>query len=187
MTAPASARAEEPRENAVLAHGFISDAERRELLAWARAMRPHLRENGEYRFFRKVEQLPRVDPLYTQVRKRVQACLGVAADAEPEPRFGWYLSIIHAGGYVHAHTDFAPEGTRHLRANLVLQTPYHGGRPVVGRSVHHVSPGTLLAFFPSEHRHFSEPSYGRRRRIILSFGYLVPASYALPAELTGPA
>jgi hypothetical protein len=38
----------------------------------------------------------------------------------------------------------------------------------------------LIAFYPSERRHASEPVIGRRRRIILSFGYNVPLDYRLP-------
>jgi len=182
--APATLESPPPDELAIVPD-FLGEEERLGLLRWARAMRPHLKANGAYRFFRRVEGLPRVDPLHTALRLRLQRALGVPADARPEPSFGWYLSIIHAGGYIHAHTDTAPEGMRHLRANIFLQTPYHGGRPVIGRAAHQVAPRTLLAFFPSERRHMSEPSYGRRRRIILSFGYLVPSDYALPAALTG--
>ncbi|MCW3836389.1 hypothetical protein ACFQ1E_10815 [Sphingomonas canadensis] len=180
-----------PDADVLLAPAFVSETERRALLAWARAMEPHLRANATAstsgnapRRFRRVERLPRIDPLYTAVRLRLQHALGIPADAEPEPQFGWYLSIIRAGGLVHLHIDSAPPGKRHLRANLFLQLPYKGGLPVIETRARQVAEGMVLAFFPSERPHMSQPVFGRRRRIILSFGYLVPGDYALPAALT---
>lgn len=186
--APAFADAAPVDPDLTIVPDFITEAERTGLLAWARAMRPHLKANpnGDNRYSRRMEFLPRVDPLHAAVRLRLQRQLGLPDDIAPEPRFGWYISIIGAGGYVHMHQDPTPEGMRHLRANLFLQLPFHGGRPAVERNIYPVAERSLLAFFPSERRHFSEPVYGRRRRIILSFGYLVPADYVLPA-LTGVA
>ena len=163
---------------------FITPDERRQLTAWARRMAPHLRanrvDNRGGRAYNQVDRLPELPPLYDEVRLRLQRLLGLGENPQREAEFGWYLSIISDGGEVHSHLDTTPEGTRHLRCNLFLQLPIKGGRPVIDRTPFDVAPRTLLAFFPSEQRHRSEPVTGRRRRIILSFGYTVPMDYRLP-------
>lgn len=172
------------RGDLALVHGFLGEDERRPLVAWARTMRPYLNNNGEHRYYNRVERLPHLHPTCTDIRLRVQAALGLPPGAEPEPEIGWYLSIIHSGGFVHPHVDTAPEGMRHLRANLFLQTSYGGGWPIVEMTPCKVTAGSLLAFYPNEMLHLTNPARGRRRRIILSFGYLVPAAYEMPAGLT---
>jgi hypothetical protein len=161
---------------------FITPPERRELLAWAKAMEPHMRANasGAGRHYQRIENLPHTPNIHRRVRLRLQAFMGVAADAAPEPVFGWYVSIISDGGAVQLHRDPTPPGTRHLRCNLFLQVPESGGRPVVADQPIDVEERMVLAFFPSEQFHSSEPAVGSRRRVMCSFGYLVPESYRLP-------
>lgn len=161
---------------------FVSPPERRELVAWVRAMEPHMRANanGAGRHYQRIENLPHTPNLHRRIRLRLQSFMGVPPDAPPEPTFGWYVSIISDGGAVQPHRDWTAPGMRHLRCNLFLQTPEGGGRPVVADQPIDVEERMFLAFFPSEQLHASEPALGERRRIICSFGYLVPESYRLP-------
>lgn len=162
--------------------GFISPSERRELLAWANEMDPYLKanKNGAGRRYNRIENLPRIANIHKRVRLRLQAFLGVPPDATPEPIFGWYLSIISDGGAVHPHQDQTEPGMRHLRCNLFLQLPTSGGEPVVADEVIAVEERMVLAFFPSERLHSSQAAQGERRRIMCSFGYLVPDTFRLP-------
>ena len=52
--------------------------------------------------------------------------------------------------------------------------------PIIKRQIIGVTERSLLAFFPNERRHASEAVAGDRDRIILSFGYLAPATFLLP-------
>jgi hypothetical protein len=160
--------------------GFITPPERRELLAWAFAMEPHLRENGPGRRYGRIETLPKVPNIHRRIRMRLQAFMGVPDYATPEPTAGWYVSIISDGGTVHPHQDPAPDGFRHLRCNLFLQTSTEGGRPIVSDQPIDVEDRMFLAFFPSERLHSSEPAGGDRPRVMCSFGYLSPTKYRLP-------
>ncbi|MCW3849311.1 hypothetical protein OF829_18895 [Sphingomonas sp. LB-2] len=159
---------------------FITPGERSELLGWARSMRPHLPPGDPGRFFRKVAELPRQSPLYTPLRLRLQALFGLGEDAEPEPHLGWFLGMGDPGSRIVPHHDNTPRGTCILRCNLFLQLPSRGGLPVIENAPFEVKPGTLLAFLPSELLHWSQPVEGRKRRIVLSFGYRVPGDYRLP-------
>jgi hypothetical protein len=160
---------------------FIGPPQRQSLLDWALAMEPQLQLNGPGRRYRRVEHLPWIPDLHRQIRDGLQAFMGIPVNAEPEPAFGWYLSIISDGGAVHRHRDPSPPGQRHLRCNLFLQTPTEGGRPIIADQPIDIEDGMLLAFFPSERLHGSEPVGGDRLRVLCSFGYLMPDTYRLPA------
>lgn len=168
-------------DNLVRLKDFIDVEMADRLVAWAMNMRPHLTKNGPSRTFSKVQRLPRVPPLFRKVRFRLQQCLGLPDDIQPEPMFGWYLSVISEGGAVHTHLDAAPEGMRHLRCNLFVQLPETGGYPIIEETVTPVDERMILAFFPNERRHSCEAVEGERSRIICSFGYLVDKAYALPS------
>ena len=169
-----------PESDLIVRPNFIDEAEHQELLLWARSMRSHLRDNGPGRTYEKVNALPETPAIYHEVRHRLQDMLGLERDIAPEPMFGWYLSVISEGGNVHPHRDPTTEGKRHLRCNLFLQLPRQGGLPIIERRPVTVEPRSLLAFYPSERWHSSQRVIGNLRRIILSFGYLVPDDYVIP-------
>ncbi|HEX4695675.1 hypothetical protein [Sphingomonas sp.] len=158
---------------------FVSPQEQAELIAWAEAMEPHLKPNRMYRAYRDVRTLPDIPPIWTAVRQRVETLMALGDDPAVEPIFGLFLSIIRSGGRVHNHHDSSPPGTRHLRCNLFVDVPREGGRPIILRKAIDVAPRTLLAFYANEMRHASEV-FDRDRRIVLSFGYTVPAAHRLP-------
>ncbi len=158
---------------------FVTPDEQAVLIAWAETVEPHLKPNRMYRAYRDVRTLPDVPPAWHEVRRRVETAMALGDDPVVEPKFGLFLSIIRTGGAVHDHRDFSPPGTRHLRCNLFLDLPTHGARPVILETPLDIAPRTLLAFYANEMRHSSEPFDGERR-IILSFGYTVPASHRLP-------
>lgn len=162
--------------------GFVDTDETAELLRWALLMEPHLRTNGPGRSFLRVHQLPQRPALHAAVAERVRGRVAGHADSVLEPVLTNYLSIIQASGAVHPHTDSAPPGTRHLRCNLFLQLPDAGGRPIIGGLPFDVAERTLLCFFPSSSLHSSEPAAGLRRRVLLSFGLLVPQDFGFQAQ-----
>lgn len=170
-----------PPDERILRPDFIAEPDRLHLLDWALSTEPYLRENGPARLCKKTEFIPTVDARYHAVRLAIQRHMGLPDDNAPEPDHGWLVSIIKAGGQVHPHRDSTPPGMRHLRCNLFLQLPEAGGRPVIESVPIDVSERMLLAFYPSERKHWSEPCEGDRARVMLSFGYVVPADYRLPA------
>ena len=161
---------------------FISEDERARLVAWVHAMAPYFVANkeGPFRRAAQVHNLPAVDPLFSVVQRRVTDTMGLSADTPAEQALGAYLSMIAPGGVVHRHRDPTPEGTRHLRCNVFLQLPEKGGRPIIVDVPVAVATRSLLAFYPSDLAHSSEPFEGERQRILLSFGYTVPTDHRLP-------
>ena len=164
----------------IIAKNYITHQECRVLVAWAETMHPFLTPNpvGKERLFAEVRTLPSVPPVYTEVRKRLQFQLRLG-DSAREPEFGWFLGSIGDGGVVHPHRDLAPSGFRHLRCNLFIQCPDLGGEPVIEGKQFAIEEGMLLCFYPSEQTHSSRAVVGSRRRMMCSFGYLVPPGYCL--------
>ena len=158
---------------------FISPEEQTDLIAWAERMEPFLKPKRMYRAYRDVRTLPDTPPVWAVVRQRVETLMALGDDPTVEPKFGLFLSILRSGGVVHNDCDTSPPGTRHLRCNLFLDLPDQGGRPVILRLPIDVAPRTLLAFYANQMRHASEQFEGDRR-IVLSFGYTVPATHRLP-------
>lgn len=150
------------------------------LLDWARSMRPHLPPGDPGRFFRKTADLPNLHPLYTPLRFRLQQLFELGDTPTEESHLGWFLGMGDPGSRIKPHPDHTRPGTCILRCNLFLQVPSGGGLPVIQGAPFEVEDGTLLAFLPSELLHWSQPVEGRKRRIVLSFGYTVPGDYRLP-------
>lgn len=162
---------------------FVDRPEAEDLLHWAFRMEPYLRSNGPGRVFLRTHTLPEQRLLHAAVADRIRRTVIGDFASTLEPVLTNYLSIISTGGAVHPHIDTAPEGTRHLRCNLFLQVAEAGGHPIIGDAAFNVADRTLLCFFPSSHLHSSMPAGGSRKRVLLSFGFLVPASFRLDAAM----
>lgn len=95
---------------------------------------------------------------------------------EPEPMFANFLGEHFLdGAYTHPHTDFAPQGYVHVRANWMLEKPEYGGDPIIGGFILNVQPGDLWVCFASIEEHSSFAIKGGVRRVC-SFGALVPTN-----------
>ena len=164
---------------------FVDRAEQKALQQWATEMEPFLKSNGGQRAYGHIQDLPRVAEIHGIVRERIETWLRLE-DARPEPAIGWYLSIIDTEGAVHKHRDSTESGFRHLRCNLFIQASQTGGEPVIGGRAYPVQDRMLLCFFPSELVHWSLPARGPQKRILCSFGYLVPDSYSLSEHARRP-
>ncbi|MCW3849310.1 hypothetical protein OF829_18890 [Sphingomonas sp. LB-2] len=170
------------RRQCLVTPGYLRPDECGTLLDWARRMPPHMSFSEGNRYFGKLVDLPDVPALATELRLRLEQAFGLEGLGAEECRHGWFLSIGNPGSGIRPHHDLPPPGTRIVRCNLFLQVPTRGGRPVIENVPFEVEQGTLLAFLPSDLLHWSPPVEGRKRRIVLSFGYTVPGNYLLPAS-----
>ncbi len=98
--------------------------------------------------------------------------LGVKEFSE-EPMFGIFLSVNNEGGFVHPHSDSAPEGYYHTRINFLLSKPESGGLPIYDNAIHDYEEGTAWLNLANVWRHASTPVIGKKDRIVLSLGALV--------------
>ena len=92
-----------------------------------------------------------------------------------EPQFKNFTGNHYLdGAFTHLHTDNAPAGFDHVRCNLMICKPEHGGNPVLDGEEVVVDEGDLWLCIASRERHCSTPIKGGER-IIFSFGALIPS------------
>lgn len=160
---------------------FITAQEQEKLLSWAietfETNRLTPNPVGPGRYYRNIEHLDNVPSLVWQIRTRIAERWNI--EDIVEPRFKTYLSCIVPFGNVHTHKDVVEDGNDHFRCNLFLQLPENGsGRPVVETVPYDIKPRSLLSFTPNLYWHESEV-VTTGKRIIISFGFLVPIPHNL--------
>lgn len=130
------------------------------------------RENTFGRRYMSVDDMP--------YRKEALAAFGFTELAD-EPVFKNFVGNHYEDkAYTHQHTDPAPAGFMHVRANWMLKKPPVGGDPVLSGEVVPVQEGDLWLCFASEESHASTPISGGERWIC-SFGALVkrPSNFSV--------
>ncbi len=169
-----------PANEFALAREFLSVSEHATLMEWGNErfaegfLVPN--ENGKHRYF-KTYQVghPDVPAMFWDVRRRAISMFSVT-DYEDEPGFHCFLGCNTEGGTVHRHTDPAPPDKYHVRMNIMISKPLSGGDPIIDGKMLEVQERDLWCFFPSVMPHESTPVVGKRKRMVISIGILVPRS-----------
>lgn len=87
-----------------------------------------------------------------------------------DPFYGTLLmNHYEDGSFTHFHQDEAEEGYAHIRANVVLKKPKHGGDIVIDNEVHLLEVNDLWLVIASMEKHGSTP-ITNGERLIYSFG-----------------
>ncbi len=156
---------------------FITEQEREALYQWsAKQLNDHhLKFNGRDRYYNQYKNLPEVPEEFFAIRERIGREIG-RDDVLEEPHISCYLSTIGKGGAVHFHRDATRTGYNHLRFNVVVSKAEGGGRPIIGKTPLEVEERDMWYFFANKHRHGSEAVSGGKRRVICSYGFLVPGN-----------
>jgi hypothetical protein len=119
-----------------------------------------------------LEQLP---PSVLAAKTRVGEVVGIKQFEDSDPRKYVFFSYHVAGGAVHKHAHYPPEGITEVRCNLIISRS-EGGEPVILDHVIGVDEGDLWVF-DSHDRHWSTPVIGDKPRMMLSFGYMVTTDW----------
>ncbi len=98
-------------------------------------------------------------------------------DTKLEPTYQNFIgNHFLDGAHVHQHTDYAPEGYAHVRANWMIKKPEFGGNPIIDGEEFQIEAGDLWLVIASMELHASTPISGGER-LIYSFGALVPIDH----------
>jgi hypothetical protein len=84
------------------------------------------------------------------------------------------ISFITEGGYVQKHTDPTLAGYKHIRYNLFLSKPYSGGDPIYDGVTMQYEEEYYLTYRVDNTPHWSLPVVGKKPRITISYGILLP-------------
>ena len=155
---------------------FITEQERDALLRWSERQLAsgQLKNNGKNRFYNQTRNLKEIPPEFFSIRDRIVHEIEVNGEIVDEPHISSYISTIGPGGKVHWHRDATRRGCNHLRFNLMVSKPDGGGRPIIRDTPVDVSERDMWYFYANKHRHGSEAVEGNKRRVICSYGFLVP-------------
>ena len=150
----------------------ITEAEQAELIQWANANYHTFRKNGMGRQF----QILGADApsCIWDIKQRIVDRENLH-DAPQEPRFKDYMGYIQPGGQIHPHTDPNRDGLIHTRFNAVVQLPEKGGMPIYGGKVIPVAERQYVRCNSGIDEHYCELVEGTKARIVISFGFLLPA------------
>jgi hypothetical protein len=155
---------------------FITEQERDALFQWSERQRQggHLKNNGKSRFYNQTRNLKEIPAEFFAIRDRIVREIEVDGEIVDEPHISSYISTIGSEGKVHLHRDATRRGCNHLRFNLMVSKPEGGGRPIISNTPVDVSERDMWYFFANKHKHTSEMVIGNKRRVICSYGFLVP-------------
>lgn len=162
---------------------FVTEQERATLLGWADE-EYSLGTVGHDWCFREVHKLSRVPDIFWTLRGRVTRLLEI--DDVHEPSFANVLSTVRDGVVFGPHIDGLPDalrGFRHVRANAFLQLSETGGEPVIDDIEYQVGVNDLIIFTADYAYHSYRKVSGSRRRVMCSFGYLVPSGCRIMGRL----
>lgn len=155
---------------------FISIEEQQILLKWAQDSFKFLKSNsaGSGRFFDTFSKWPNLPITLKEIKNKIIDIDRLKGFKE-EPLFGDFLSYNLEGGAIHQHTDPNETGYIHTRYNLLVSVPDSGGTPIYNNE--HYIPIKERMIWRCEagkYCHESTPVIGKKPRINISFGFLLP-------------
>lgn len=149
---------------------------------WAHRHVGQFRPNGPGRQFGDLARLD-APPIWRAIKTSLLQQYQIT-DWILEPQFRDYCGYITEGGEVHPHQDPRQNGRDHIRINLVLSKPEHGGDPTQdGITIPLPEIGYSWRCDAGQAVHSCTMVHGTVPRIILSFGCLVPLEYRQTAEV----
>ena len=90
-----------------------------------------------------------------------------------EPMFQCFIGNHYLdGAFVHEHQDLNNGDLTHVRVNVMLKKPNHGGNPVINSIEINVNEGDVWLCISGKERHASTPISGGER-LVFSYGGLV--------------
>lgn len=97
----------------------------------------------------------------------------VDINSKKELGIGDFVTEIEPGGWCGAHIDATSEGHRHIRGNILIEKPDHGGYILIEEKQIIMGEGDLYIMEPST-LHGVSTVTGNKMYKLISFGFLVP-------------
>ena len=156
---------------------FITEDERLFLEDWAIKNNSYLKRNsvGPYRNFGRLDSLSDVPPLIKQLKDKLIKLESIEKVIEAPQNADW-LGIQKETAFVEPHMDYNGPDERYYtrRYNILISLPEEGGQPIYGKKVLSVKERMIWRCDAGLVVHSSIPNKGKKPRINLSFGFLIP-------------
>lgn len=159
---------------------IITKEEQQLLLDWVFSNQDKFTINpaGDCRKFISLDELNKEEKpaLIAEIKNRILTKEKILL-WEQDPFFGDLITCNTAGGYIHKHTDPTKLNREHLRFNLFLSKPEHGGDPILLGKKLNFEERQYIKYHVNKHWHSSVPVEGEKPRIAISYGILVTTKY----------
>ena len=129
--------------------------------------------NGYNKWKKSLDELDNVPQCIYDIKKRIieKECL---ENAPQEPILKDQIGYMKEGGNLHLHVDRNTNGLIHTRFNVYVQIPDSGGIPIYSNHIIDVKEREYTICRSGLDFHYTEKVIGKKERIILSFGFLLP-------------
>lgn len=151
----------------------VSIKEQAEIIDWANNNYIRFIPNGYGRQYKLLQDLPDIPQCVWEIKKRVIE-IEKLYDYIQEPTYKDFIGYITDGGQIHPHKDRNFQDLIHTRFNVFIQLPEEGGMPIYNHKRIQVYERTYCICHAGAYTHFCEKVKGKKARIVLSFGFLVP-------------
>jgi hypothetical protein len=159
---------------------IITIQEQKELLDWIYSNEDKFKVNkaGPYRKFINLTQLSKFEKpeLFHEVKLRILQKEKILVWMQ-DPFFGDLVTCNLTGGFIHEHVDPTLPNREHLRFNLFLSKPEHGGDPVLLNKKLNFEERQYIKYHVNKHFHKSLPVEGTKPRIAISYGISITTEY----------
>ena len=156
---------------------FITEGERLELKLWALENEYKLKPNlaGPNRRFSRLDKLGKLPDIINIIRDRIIEVEQIVNPVEAPQNADW-IGIQREGAFVEPHLDYNGEDPAYYtrRYNLLINMPNEGGQPIYDGQTLDIGERTLWRCDAGIKVHSSVPNVGKRARINLSYGFLMP-------------
>jgi len=157
---------------------FILTIEEQKIIVnWVKANYKYFIDNGENKYFQKLKYFKNLPSCVWDIKKRIFDREQLH-DYEEEPLFKDSIGIMFEGSELHLHKDPNPINSDliHTRYNVYVQLPEKGGYPIYNNIHKRLKERTYICCRSGLDNHCCAKVEGKKERIIISFGVLLPLS-----------
>jgi len=152
---------------------ILTIEEQEEIVSWLRENYLRLKKNGTNRYLRSMQEIPDIPSIVWEIKKRIVDKENMQ-DQIQEPLFKDSIGYMFDGAQLHEHTDPNHDNLIHTRFNVYVQLPEIGGYPVYDGKTLKLKERTYICCKSGIDSHYCEKCEGKRERIVLSYGFLLP-------------
>ncbi len=154
---------------------IISKEEQELIVNWVKENYKKLNSNGYQKYMKSMDEIEDIPSIVWDIKKRIVKKENLF-DAIQEPLFRDSIGCMCDGGQLQTHVDPNKDGLIHTRFNLYVQLPYEGGYPIYSGKTLKLKERTYICCRAGVDLHSCEKVIGKRERIIISYGFLLPPS-----------
>lgn len=127
---------------------------------------------GKYRKYFPLKESEDFPILFSEIKERILEKENIF-NWETDSFFGDIIMFNEPNGFIHEYINPSIEGKEHIRFDLFLSKPIHGGDPICDGELISFEERMYLKYNANRNYHASLPVIGNKPRISVSYGILI--------------